>query len=146
MNKQGINIGNGFDGLTALVYAGLVIFGWFNIFSVVYDPESSRSFFDFSLNHTKQLIWIATSLVLIIFILSIDYRSYETFAYLIYGFLILVLIAVVFVGKEVNGAKAWIALGSFQLQPAEFGKFATGLALAKYLTTPRSKMEKCAPA
>ena len=128
------------DWTTVLIYFALVILGWFNIFASVYDPDAATNIFDLSLNSGKQLLWIATSLVIIIVILLVDYRIYESLAPLLYLFFILLLGAVLVFGKEVNGAKAWFQLGAFRLQPSEFTKFATAIALAKYVSSTNVKL------
>ncbi len=135
-------IGKGFDGLTALLYIALVVFGWFNIFAAVHDPSTGQGLFALSLSSTKQLIWIGTSILLIIVILHLDYRSYETFSYIIYVGIILILISVILFGKEIKGSRSWFEVGGFRIQPSEFAKFITGLALAKYLSTPGVQARK----
>jgi rod shape determining protein RodA len=80
--------------------------------------------------------------LLIIAILVIDHRFYDTFAFPIYGFFLFMLLAVLVVGTEVKGSHSWFRIGSFQLQPAEFSKMATCLALAKYLSTPLTNLSR----
>jgi rod shape determining protein RodA len=104
-----------------------------NIYAAVYD-ESHRSILDISQQYGKQMIWIVASLVLILAILIIDAKFFSAFSYIIYALSILSLLAVLLVGKEVAGSKSWFQIGSFLLQPSEFAKFATCLALAKYLS------------
>ncbi|GAB4404546.1 MAG: rod shape-determining protein RodA [Microscillaceae bacterium] len=133
-------MGDGLDGITLLIYLVLVAFGWMNIFAAVYDAD--QAWFAFSLNYTKQLLWIGTAGLIILLIIGFDYRTYETFAYLLYGAMLLLLIGVMFFGREVNGARAWIDLGPIRLQPAEFAKFITALTLARYLTQPQLRREK----
>lgn len=128
------------DWVTILIYAAMVTFGWLNIFAAVYDAQADQNIFDFSLNSGKQLIWIGTSVILIIMIMVIDYKFYDSFAYIIYGFIFLLVIATFGVGAEIAGSRSWIRFGAFQIQPAEFAKMATALALAKYLSTPGTKL------
>lgn len=138
-----INRRGGFDGLTALIYIAIVLFGWVNIFAAVYDPSGLKPLFDFSMNSTKQIMFIGTAILLIIIILTIDYRTFDTFAYLIYIAAALLLVVVLFTAREINGSRSWINLpGGFGLQPAEFAKFATALALAKFMSTPTTKSNK----
>ncbi|MFQ3575981.1 MAG: rod shape-determining protein RodA [Cytophagales bacterium] len=125
-------ITNSIDWTTVFVYITLVIMGWLNVYAAVHDPEAQKSIFDLSINSGKQLMWIGASIILIVFILLIDYKFWETLAYVIYGLMILVLIGVLLFGKEVAGSKSWFEIGSFRFQPAEFAKFATALAFAKY--------------
>ncbi len=114
--------------------------GWFNIYSVVYN-EAHKSIFDLSQNCGKQFIWINISIILAFTILMIDPKFFSTFSYPIYILSILLLIAVLIIGKEIAGSKSWIHLGSFAVQPSEFAKFATNLAVAKYLSTLDIKLK-----
>jgi rod shape determining protein RodA len=108
--------------------------GWFNIYAAVYNEEH-QSIFDLSQRYGMQMLWILASLVIIMCVFAVDVKFYSFFAYAIYGFMIFMLVAVLLFGKEINGAKAWFAIGRFQIQPAEFAKVAVALALAKYLST-----------
>lgn len=128
------------DWSVVLIYMILISLGWFNIFASVYDSESTKSIFDLSINSGKQLLWIATSFVLIAIILIVDFRIYESIAPLLYALFILLLMAVLVFGKETNGAKAWFEFGSFRLQPAELTKFATSLLLARYISSSGVKL------
>ncbi len=130
------------DWTTVWLFAIMVVLGWLNVFAAVYDPELKQSIFDFSLNSGKQLVWIFTTIVLITFILLIDYKFWDTLAYAIYGLVIISLIAVLVLGKEVAGSKSWFEIGSIRIQPAEFAKFATSLAIAKFLSGTYVKMEQ----
>ncbi|NOR88031.1 MAG: rod shape-determining protein RodA, partial [Bacteroidales bacterium] len=116
------------------IYALLVTMGLVSIYAAVYNPEHS-SIFDFSQRYGKQAVWIATSVVLILAILMIDMKFFTSFSYIIYGATLGLLIVVLLFGKEVAGSKSWIQFGGFALQPSEFAKFATSLALAKYLSS-----------
>jgi rod shape determining protein RodA len=137
------SISSSLDWITIGFYALFVLLGWFNIFAVVYDPDSSvsQSMFDFSQNAGKQLMWIGTAVLLITMIMVIDFKFYQAFAYVIYALIILLLIATIVLGTEVNGSKSWLDIGFTRIQPAEFAKFATALALAKYLGTMNVKFE-----
>lgn len=132
MRNEG-GIGN-LDWSVVLIYIVLVTLGWVNIFAATYDAESTKSIFDLTTNSGKQLLWIATSVVLIAIILIVDFRIYESIAPLLYVIFILMLMAVLVFGKETNGAKAWFEIGSFRLQPAELTKFATALLLARFVS------------
>ncbi|MDQ3192952.1 MAG: rod shape-determining protein RodA [Bacteroidota bacterium] len=128
------------DWITVLLYILLVFMGWINIYAAVYNDEH-QSIFDLSQNYGRQLIWIISSVLLFGIILTIDAEFYTTFAYPIYGITLLVLISVIFFGVEINGSRSWFAVGDFRIQPAEFAKFATCLALSKYLSNINIKME-----
>lgn len=108
--------------------------GWLNIYAAVYN-EDYNSIFDITQSYGKQLIWIMTSLFLALLILLTDARFFSTFAYVIYCLVIIVLLIVLGVGTEVSGSKSWFQLGGIAIQPAEFGKFATNLALAKFFSS-----------
>lgn len=122
------------DWVLVMTYFALVVMGWLSVYAAVYDPNH-HSIFDMSQYYGKQALWIATSVVLILVILMIDMKFFTSFAYIIYGIIIALLLVVLLVGREISGAKSWIHIGSFGLQPAEFAKFATSLALAKYLSS-----------
>lgn len=128
------NVFKNIDWMLVLIYFVLVIMGWVSVYAAVYDP-AHHSIFDLSQFYGKQALWIATSIVLILVILMIDMKFFTSFAYIIYGLVMALLLVVLVIGKEVAGAKSWIQIGSFALQPAEFAKFATNLALAKYLSS-----------
>jgi len=130
------NLTQNLDWIAVLMYILCVMIGWFNIYAAVYSPEVPTNIFDLSHNAGKQMMWIGTTLLLIICILVIDYKFYDTFAFIIYGLFVLLLVLVLFAGSEINGSRSWIKIGTFSLQPAEFAKLATSLALAKYLSDP----------
>lgn len=121
------------DWTIILLYLALVLIGWVNIYAAVYNEEH-KSILDMSQSYGKQLIWIVTSLFIGLVIILTDARFFSTFAYLIYGFTIALLIGVLLFGNTVAGSKSWFHIGSFGLQPAEFAKFATNLALAKFFS------------
>lgn len=139
------DIVKGLDWVTILIYITLVILGWLNIYAAVFDAQEMdvvQSAFDLNLNSGKQLLWIGTSALMIVMLMAIDFKFYDNFAYLIYGAVMLLLVAVLGAGTVVSGSKSWFQIGSFRLQPAEFAKFATALALARYLSMPNTNLEK----
>ncbi|GAB1404343.1 MAG: rod shape-determining protein RodA [Lentimicrobiaceae bacterium] len=127
------NIFNEIDWKLVVLYLLLVLMGWINIYAAVYN-EDHRSIIDLSQSYGRQMIWIITSLFLGLVVLLTDARFFSTFAYLIYGFVIVLLLAVLAFGTEISGSKSWFQIGSFAIQPAEFGKFATNLALARFFS------------
>ncbi len=129
--KREDNITDKIDWVTVLLYASIVFLGWLNIYAVTYDEGADTSIFSLGLNSGRQLVFIGGSVLIILAILIIDRQFYETFAYIIYGLLLLLLLLVPIVGKEVGGNKAWLGIGSFGVQPSEFAKFATALVVAK---------------
>ena len=109
------------------LYALFVLLGWMSIYSAVYNPEAPLGIFDaafYTSNAGKQLIWIGASMVLIMFIFALDFRFFESFAPVIYGFFLLLLILVPFLGVTINGSHSWFKIGTATIQPAEFAKTA----------------------
>jgi rod shape determining protein RodA len=133
---------NNIDWLVVLVYGLMVMFGWLNIYASEYDPLSAESIFSLSSSAGKQLIFIGLSLLSIIIITVVDDKLFDSLAYPIWIFFVLMLILVLFVAREVNGARSWIEIGAFRFQPAEFTKFATALAVAKFASRSSFKMGK----
>ncbi|MEI8006542.1 MAG: rod shape-determining protein RodA, partial [Bacteroidota bacterium] len=114
------------------LYLALVLMGWLNIYAAVYN-DSHQSITDLHQKYGKQMVFILASLVLAISILIIDPKFFSQFSYFIYGFFLLMSVVVIFAGREIAGSKSWFAIGGFGIQPAEFAKMATALALAKFL-------------
>lgn len=123
------------------LYLVLVFIGWTNIFASSYTSETFK-IFDFTKNYGKQIIWIGTALVIAMAILIIDGKFYAAFSYPFYILMLLLMIVVLFISKDVKGAHAWVDIGSFKLQPSEFAKFGTNMALAKFLSTLDIKMQE----
>jgi rod shape determining protein RodA len=136
------HISRSIDWPTVSLYAVLVIFGWLNIHASVYDPETHKGLLDFGTNSGKQFIWICTSVILLSAVLIIDHRFYDSFAWILYGAIVLLLVSVLFLGKEVKGSKSWFEIGGLALQPAEFAKLGVALALSKYMSEPFVRMDK----
>lgn len=132
--QRRINIWTNIDWLTVFIYMLLIFLGWINIYAAVYNEEH-QSILDFSMRYGKQLIWISAAIIIAFIVFIIDINFYSFFAYAIYGLMIFLLIAVLIFGKEVNGARSWFEIGSFRIQPAEFTKIATALAVARYLSS-----------
>ena len=144
MSQESNQIGK-LDWITVGLYALFVLLGWMSIYSAVYNPEAPLWIFDeafYTSNAGRQLIWIGTSLVLIMLIFALDFRFFESFAVFIYAAFMLALIAVPFLGVTINGSHSWFKLGGVTIQPAEFAKTATALLLAKYLNDPQVNLSK----
>lgn len=122
-----------FDWLAIILFILLVGFGWVNILSASHVGEI-QSYFDMSQPYGKQAVFILLSFFLIAIILSIEAKFYERFSSVIYLLAMLSLVGLFFFGKNVNGATSWYAFGGITLQPSEFAKFATSLAVAKYIS------------
>jgi len=129
------------DWLSILLWIVMLGFGWMNIYSANI-MEANNGAFDLSMRFGKQIIWISASVVLALLMLMLDAKFYIYFAYLLYVFMLGVLIAVLVFGKEINGAKSWFVIGGFQLQPSEFAKPVTALALANLLSSHNYQIKK----
>jgi len=138
---RNVNIWVRLDKATILVFLLLVIIGWFNIYAAVYNEEHSR-IIDLSQRYGKQFTWIMATLVIAVFVVVIDSRFYFFFSYFIYGGLILLLILVLIIGRDINGARSWFEFGPLSLQPSEFTKCGTALALAAYLNSRRHDLKR----
>ena len=122
------------DWVTIGLWLAIMLFGWVNIYAAGYNADLSV-LFDFSVQHGKQFIWIAVALILAVIIASTEPRVFSNTAYPIYGIVMGLLVLTLFLAVTVNGGKSWIDFGFFRFQPSEFAKFATALAIAKYLST-----------
>ena len=140
MNRSN-NIFYRIDKISVVLFMLLILMGWFNIYAAVYNEEHS-GLLDFSQRYGKQFIWIVASLILAVFISIIDNRFYFFFSWFIYGACMLLLVLVVIIGKEINGARSWFELGGISLQPSELAKFGTALALASYLNNKRQDLTR----
>jgi rod shape determining protein RodA len=132
MNRRE-DVTSNIDKPLVIIYLLLMAMGWANIYSAAYDPAHAN-LFDRAREYGAQSIWICVSLAIGASILLVRGDFIRNLAYPIYGFVVLLLVLVLLVGREVNGAKAWFGVGGFGIQPAEFSKFATALALTKYLS------------
>jgi rod shape determining protein RodA len=127
------------DWSTVSIYLLLMLVGWINIYAAVYD-EQTDAIFDFTQRYGKQLVWIGAAILIAFITLILEPRFFVFFAYPIYGVSIFLLIAVLFVGVEIQGARSWFTMGGVNIQPSEFAKFATALALAKFISSYNFKM------
>lgn len=125
-----------------MMYLALVFLGWATIYASELDINADIPAYDFSISSGRQLVFIATSSILIVLIMATDYKFYDIFSYFIYGAIMLVLVAVLGVGKTVAGSKSWLGVGSFGIQPSEFAKFAVALALSKNLSNPLIRLDR----
>ena len=133
MRQEKNNIFAGIDWTLVFFYLILVGFGWFNILAASISDEQIN-ILDFNTKYGKQLLWILLCVPIIIFVLFFNAKFYERFASIFYLIVIFSLFLIFPLGKEINGAKAWFNFGSMSLQPAEFAKAFTALALAKLLS------------
>lgn len=118
------------DWITVALYLVMVVFGAVSIYAASYDFDGGRMF-DFSQFSGKQFVWIGLGIALGVVILLLDSKLYDIYAYPIYGAVLLLLLLTIFIAPDIKGSRSWISFGSMSIQPAEFGKFATALALGK---------------
>ena len=130
------------DWLTVLLYATLVGIGWVCVYAASYSPDmpsnlSGNVSFDklMVFNWFKQLLWIGTAVLLVIALLVVDYKAYDTLAYTLYGAMIILLLVTMFVARPIAGSRSWLELGPVRLQPAEFAKFTTALAASRFMAS-----------
>lgn len=142
MTKERNNILAAIDRPTFIIYLLLLVIGWFNIYSASYD-YSPGSWLDFAQHRTAtmQLIWVGVSLLLALVITLMDSSYYSQLAYFIYGGIILLLIVTIFIAPDTKGSHSWLYIGPVAIQPAEFGKFATSLAVAKMISEESFKLD-----
>ena len=134
------SIWSGVDWLTIGLFFLLALFGWMNIYGAGYDFEQT-SIFSFSNRAGKQFVWLMTAMVLGFCILMIDEKTYDVLGYWLYGATILLLLVTPFLAHDIKGSLSWITLGPVSLQPAEFAKCFTAIAIAKYMGRYGYKVE-----
>jgi rod shape determining protein RodA len=139
--RRSINIWQGIDKITILIFLAMVIMGWFNIYAAVFNEEET-GILNLSQRYGKQFIWILATIILAVFVVIIDSRFYFFFAWFIYAGMMILLLLVLIIGKEINGAKSWFEFGSLSLQPSEFAKFGTALALAAFLSSGKHDLTR----
>lgn len=140
MSREQKTIFQNIDWVITGLFLALVLLGWLNIYAAVYNDEHSN-ILDISQKYGKQLMWITGAVIIAIVVLIFDANFFTAFPYPIFILSMLSLIAVIFFGTEVSGSKSWFRFGDFGLQPAEFGKFAVCLALAKYMSGMNIRVE-----
>ena len=140
MSKRTFFLAN-LDWLTASLYLGLVIIGWLMIYAVGYNDEVSTNPFDLGTNAGKQGLFIGISFVVILVCLLIDSNFWQTFGLLVFGATILLLIGVLIFGVTIKGANSWYRIAGFTIQPSEFAKFGTAVALSGFLSRYNTSMD-----
>ena len=129
------------DWITILIYIALLAFGWVSVCGASYS-YGDADLFSLETRSGMQIVWIVTSIMLGTCLLLIDDRLYETFAFAIYVVMLLLLFATIFNPHEIKGSRSWIVMGPLRIQPAEFAKFATALAVAKLMSGYKFSIEK----
>ena len=122
------------DWWTIGIYLALLTFGWVSVCGASY-TYGDTDIFSLGTRSGMQIVWIGTSICLGFVLLTLDDHFYDTFAFVIYGAMLLLLFATIFNPHEIKGSRSWLVLGPLRLQPAEFAKFATALAVAKLMST-----------
>ncbi len=140
-NNRDSKIFSGIDWSMVIIYLILITLGWLAIYSAVH-TEECVSIFDMSKQYGTQIVWISISLLLALLILLLNDRIFHTPAYLIYAAVMAVLALVLVAGTTIKGARSWFDIGPFRLQPSEFAKWATGLALARYMSSYNFNIRK----
>ncbi len=120
------------DWITIGIWLAIVALGWINLYAAVYD--GTHEGFDLAQSYGRQLIWIGASMVAALVVMLVDDKYYHILAYPVYILVLVAMVATLFIGREVNGAKAWFVVGSVAIQPTEFMKFAVSLALARAMS------------
>lgn len=141
VNEKNTSVLASLDWWTIALYLCLLIFGWFSICGASY-TYGDTDFFSLSTRTGMQIVWICTAVCLAFVILMTDSKFYDTFAFVIYGLFLLLLFVTIFNPHEIKGSKSWLVLGPLRLQPAEFAKFATALAVAKLMSTYNFSMAR----
>lgn len=136
--RNQFNIFKNLDKITILLFLALIFIGWINIYAAEI-KEAHTSIFDFSQRYGKQFIWMLAAILLGLIILAFDVKFFPAFAYVIFGGIMVLLIGVLLFGTTVNASKSWFQIGGIAIQPAEFAKYATALALARVIYDTKSK-------
>ncbi len=126
------------DKIILFVLLLLVLLGWFNIYAVGFKGED-QYLLDLSKNHGKQFIWILIALLIGFTALLLDVKLLMTFANPIYAISLIVLVAVLFFGTEINSSKSWFQIGGFNIQPSELVKFSTAIAIGRFISNNKHK-------
>ncbi len=133
-DEQRNSVWRSLDWATILIYMALLAFGWISICGASYDFSLEGNIFSFDSRSGMQIVWIGTSLALGFVLLMMDDKIYDTFAYVIYAFMLVLLFVTPFLARDIKGSQSWIKVGPFSFQSAEFAKCATALALAKFMS------------
>ncbi len=134
MESRNINIWSQIDKVVLLLYAVLVIWGWFSIYAASYNYDDI-SIFSLDGRAGKQLLWIGCAGVIIFAIMMTESRMFEAWAYPLYVLMMFILALTILIAPNIKGSHSWIVIGPFSIQPAEFAKFAVSLALARFMSS-----------
>jgi rod shape determining protein RodA len=140
-NRKEKGVIRSLDYWTIAIYIALLVFGWVSVCGASYD-YGETDLFSLDTRSGMQIVWIGTSIVLGFVILMLDDRYLDAFAYIIFGVMLILLFGTIFNPHSIKGSRSWLVLGPVRLQPAEFAKFATALALAKFMSTYGYNIQK----
>ena len=141
METRSDSLWKSLDWFTIGIYLLLIVGGWFSVCGASYD-YGEPDFLDFSTRAGKQFVWIICSFGLGFVLLMLEDRMYDMFAYIVYVGMIALLLVTIFIAPDTKGSRSWLVMGPVSLQPAEFAKFATALALAKYMNSYSFSIKK----
>ncbi len=141
MRSRKDNIFHGIDWILVMYYFVFIFLGWINIYAATIG-ENNFELLNFSTEYGKQLIWIGLSIPIILLILMFEAKFYEKYASIIYATSLVLLAGLFVLGKNINGSVSWYPIGSFSLQPSEFAKAATALAIAKLVSDKMFNLKK----
>ena len=132
MVRKSVDIIGKLDWITVLIYLGLMVCGWFSVCGASADLENPE-LLSFATRPGKQLVWILCAIVIGALALSVTKDFYSTYSYFIYFALLVLLLLTIFVAEDTKGSHSWLKMGPISIQPAEFAKFGTALALARFI-------------
>ncbi len=130
------------DWITIALYVALLIIGWMMLHAASYDPNQVYAYFDFGTIIGKQTIWVGLSVLVFLATLTIDWKFWQSTAYPIYAVTLFLLLLVLLVGVEIKGARSWFGFSGFSIQPSEFAKFGTAIAVSSYLSYFKSDLRQ----
>ncbi len=130
------------DWIAFALFASLVAIGWLMIYAASHQPDTSREIFDLTTSIGKQSLFILIGAVVFAAIMFVDWKFWSTFAYPVFGFSMILLVLVLIIGNSIKGSTSWFSLGGFSLQPSEFAKFGTCLAMAAFLSYYRTNLKR----
>lgn len=131
-----------YDWITVGIYLSLLVIGWIAQYSVSASQATAVDFLNLDHPMTKQSLYLLMALLVFGAAQWVEEKFWHTFSYLIYSISLILLVLVLFVGTEINGAKAWFNLGGFSFQPAELAKFGTALALSSFMTFYKTNLKQ----
>lgn len=133
--EKSTNVFHAMDWWVVGIYLLLLVFGWISICGASYNYEESTILFSLQSRSGMQIVWICTALLIAFLIMLLDNNVFDAFSYIIYGIVLLVLFLTIFNPKQIHGSRSWLVFGPVRVQPAEFAKFATALAVSKFMNS-----------